>query len=140
MEWFRLTDGSLRSRATNVKLSTCRSIAATESGSPASFLHDSGIYGLRIEAAEDLLDEGARLFDETGRTGNRRARLLLTAQASCCIYLFESVIALSSTRRWTLTGSQPTQTSRPYELTSTSAPSNSENAVCDSPSSPQHSQ
>jgi Family of unknown function (DUF5677) len=52
------------------------------------------IYRLRIQAAEDLLDEGARLFDETGRTGLARSRLLLAAQAARCIHIFEGVIAL----------------------------------------------
>ena len=63
-------------------------------GFASELLRESGIYGLRIGAAEDLLDEGARLFDETGRTENSRARLLLTAQAARCIHIFESVIAL----------------------------------------------
>jgi hypothetical protein len=63
-------------------------------GFASELLREREIYGLRFEAAEDLLDEGARLFDETGRTENRRARLLLTAQAARCIHIFESVIAL----------------------------------------------
>jgi uncharacterized protein DUF5677 len=57
-------------------------------------LQDSGIYRLRIEAAEDLLDEGARMVDETGRAALAGARLLLAAQATRCIHIFESVIAL----------------------------------------------
>jgi|NGEPerStandDraft_6_1074524.scaffolds.fasta_scaffold206093_2 hypothetical protein len=57
-------------------------------------MREWGIYRLRIEAAEDLLDEGARLFDETGRTGLARSKLLLAAQAARCIHIFESVIAL----------------------------------------------
>jgi hypothetical protein len=57
-------------------------------------MRDWGIYRLRIQAAEDLLDEGARLFDETGRTGLAASRLLLAAQAARCIHIFEGVIAL----------------------------------------------
>jgi hypothetical protein len=57
-------------------------------------MREWGIYRLRIETAEDLLDEGARLFDETGRTGLARSKLLLAAQAARCIHIFESVIAL----------------------------------------------
>jgi hypothetical protein len=57
-------------------------------------MREWGIYRLRIQAAEDLLDEGARLFDETGRTELARSKLLLAAQAARCIHIFESVIGL----------------------------------------------
>jgi Family of unknown function (DUF5677) len=57
-------------------------------------MREWGIYRLRIQAAENLLDEGARLFDETGRTGLARSKLLLAAQAARCIHILESVIAL----------------------------------------------
>jgi hypothetical protein len=54
----------------------------------------AGIYRLRIAAAEDLLDEGARMVDETGRERIAGARLLLVVQATRAIHIFESVIAL----------------------------------------------
>jgi hypothetical protein len=57
-------------------------------------LSESGIYRLRIEAAEDVLDEGARLVDETGRTRIGGARLLLAVQATRAVHIFESIIAL----------------------------------------------
>jgi uncharacterized protein YecA (UPF0149 family) len=57
-------------------------------------MQDWGIYRLRIEAAEDLLDEGVRMVDETGRTALARSKLLLAAQATRCVHIFESVIAL----------------------------------------------
>jgi Family of unknown function (DUF5677) len=57
-------------------------------------MREWGIYRLRIEAAEDLLDEGARLFDETGRTSLAGTKLLLAAQMARCIHIFESVVAL----------------------------------------------
>lgn len=57
-------------------------------------MQDWGIYRLRIEAAEDLLDEGARMVDETARTALARSKLLLAAQATRCVHIFESVIAL----------------------------------------------
>jgi len=52
------------------------------------------LYSRRIEAAKDLLDEGARLLDETGRTSVRGERLLLVVQTTRAIHIFESVIAL----------------------------------------------
>ena len=57
-------------------------------------LAEQGIYRLRIEAAEDLLDEGARMVDETGRAKVGGARLLLVVQATRATHIFESVIAL----------------------------------------------
>jgi Family of unknown function (DUF5677) len=57
-------------------------------------MREWGIYRLRIEAAEDLLDEGARMVDETGRTSVAGARFLLAAQAARCVHIFESVVAL----------------------------------------------
>jgi hypothetical protein len=57
-------------------------------------LREQGIYRLRLAAAEDLLDEGARFVDETGRTSLSGAKLLLTAQATRSTHIFESVIAL----------------------------------------------
>ena len=57
-------------------------------------LAEHGIYRLRMEAAEDLLDEGARMVDETGRESIRGARLLLVVQATRAAHIFESVIAL----------------------------------------------
>jgi Family of unknown function (DUF5677) len=57
-------------------------------------MREWGIYRLRIDAAQDLLDEGARMVDETGRTNLAQVRLLLAAQATRCVHIFESVIAL----------------------------------------------
>ena len=57
-------------------------------------LGEQGIYRLRIAAAEDLLDEGARIVDETGRERVGGARQLLVVQATRAIHIFESVIAL----------------------------------------------
>jgi hypothetical protein len=57
-------------------------------------LEEQGIYRLRIAAAEDLLDEGARMVDETGRESVGGARLLLVVQATRATHIFESVIAL----------------------------------------------
>src|SRR5690349_8978263 len=63
-------------------------------GFGATLLGDQRIYRLRIAAGEDLLDEGARLLDETGREPVGGARLLLVVQATRAIHIFESVIAL----------------------------------------------
>jgi hypothetical protein len=57
-------------------------------------LAESGIYRLRIAAAEDMLDEGARLVDETGRQPLGGAKMLLAVQATRATHIFESVIAL----------------------------------------------
>jgi hypothetical protein len=57
-------------------------------------LAEQQIYRLRIAAAEDLLDEGARMVDETGRERIGGARLLLVVQATRAIHIFESVVAL----------------------------------------------
>jgi hypothetical protein len=57
-------------------------------------LAEQGIYRLRIAAAEDLLDEGARLVDETGRERLGGVKLLLAVQATRATHIFESVIAL----------------------------------------------
>jgi len=57
-------------------------------------LADRGLYHLRIAAAENLLDEGARLVDETGRRPLRRGKLLLAVQATRATHIFESVIVL----------------------------------------------
>lgn len=57
-------------------------------------LREQGIYRLRIAAAEDLLDEGARFVDETGRAPLSGAKLLLAVQATRATHIFESVIAL----------------------------------------------
>jgi hypothetical protein len=57
-------------------------------------LAEHGINRLRIAAAEDLLDEGARLVDETGREPVSGARMLLVVQATRATHIFESVIAL----------------------------------------------
>jgi hypothetical protein len=63
-------------------------------GFAQTLLAEHGIYRLRIEAAENLLDEGARLVDETGRKRIRGAGLLLVVQATRAAHIFESVIAL----------------------------------------------
>ncbi len=65
-----------------------------EVGFAEVLLAEQGIYRLRIAAAEDLLDEGARLVDETGRAPLHGAKLLLTVQATRATHIFESVIAL----------------------------------------------
>jgi hypothetical protein len=57
-------------------------------------LAEHGIYRLRIAAAEDVLEEGARMVDETGRESVAGARLLLVVQATRATHIFESVIAL----------------------------------------------
>src|SRR4051794_8483536 len=57
-------------------------------------LAEQGIYRLRIAAAEDLLDEGASVVDQTAREGLGGARLLLIVQATRATHIFESVIAL----------------------------------------------
>jgi hypothetical protein len=63
-------------------------------GFAETLLRERGINRLRIAAAEDLLDEGARLVDETGRERLSGAKLLLAVQATRAIDIFESVIAL----------------------------------------------
>jgi SEC-C motif len=63
-------------------------------GFAAILIPDSGINRLRFSACEDLLDEGARLVDETGRTPIGGAKLLLAVQATRATHSFESVIAL----------------------------------------------
>ena len=63
-------------------------------GFAAILIPDSGINRLRFSACEDLLDEGARLVDETGRTGIGGIKLLLAVQATRATHSFESVIAL----------------------------------------------
>jgi Family of unknown function (DUF5677) len=63
-------------------------------GGAEILLREQGIHRIRIEAAEDLLDEGARMLDDTGRTGLAGARFLLAAQLARCVHIFESVIAL----------------------------------------------
>jgi hypothetical protein len=63
-------------------------------GFAAQLIPDSGINRLRFSACEDLLDEGARLVDETGRAPIGGAKLLLAVQATRATHSFESVIAL----------------------------------------------
>lgn len=63
-------------------------------GFAAILIADSGITRLRFSACEDLLDEGARLVDETGRTPIGGIELLLAVQATRATHSFESVIAL----------------------------------------------
>ena len=63
-------------------------------GCAAQLIPDSGINRLRFSACEDLLDEGARLVDETGRTPIGGVKLLLAVQATRATHSFESVIAL----------------------------------------------
>jgi hypothetical protein len=63
-------------------------------GFAANLIPDSGINQLRFSACEDLLDEGARLVDETGRTPVGGVKLLLAVQATRATHSFESVIAL----------------------------------------------
>lgn len=57
-------------------------------------IEERGINRLRIGAAEDLLDEGARLIDETGRDSVAGARVLVVVQATRATHIFEAVIAL----------------------------------------------
>jgi hypothetical protein len=68
-------------------------------GFAAAILPDSGINRLRFSACEDLLDAGARLVDETGRTPISGAKLLLAVQAARATHSFESVIALCTIGR-----------------------------------------
>jgi hypothetical protein len=63
-------------------------------GFAALLIPDSGINRLRFSSCEDLLDEGARLVDETGRTGIAGMKLLLAVQATRATQSFESVIQL----------------------------------------------
>jgi hypothetical protein len=63
-------------------------------GFAAALIPDSGINGLRFSACEDLLDEGRRLVDETGRSPISGAKRLLAVQAARATHSFESVIAL----------------------------------------------
>jgi hypothetical protein len=63
-------------------------------GFAAQLIPDSGINRLRFSACEDLLDEGARLVDETGRTPIGGVKRLLAVQATRATHSFESVIAL----------------------------------------------
>ena len=63
-------------------------------GVAAQLVPDSGINRLRFATCEDLLDDGAHLVDETGRTPIGGAKLLLAVQATRATHSFESVIAL----------------------------------------------
>jgi hypothetical protein len=63
-------------------------------GFAADLIPHSGINRLRFSACEDLLDEGARLVDETGRTQLAGMKLLLAVQAARATHSLESVIAL----------------------------------------------
>jgi hypothetical protein len=63
-------------------------------GFAALLTPDSGINRLRFSSCEDLLDEGARLVDETGRTSIAGMKLLLAVQATRATHSFESVIQL----------------------------------------------
>ena len=63
-------------------------------GFGAQLIPERGINRLRFSAAEDLLDEGARLVDETGRESIGGARRLLAVQATRATHTLESVIAL----------------------------------------------
>jgi hypothetical protein len=63
-------------------------------GFAAHLIPDSGINRLRFSSSEDLVDEGARLVDETGRTPIGGMKLLLAVQATRATHSFESVIAL----------------------------------------------
>jgi hypothetical protein len=62
-------------------------------------LAEQGIYRLRVSAAEDVLDEGARFIDETGRQPVGGARLLLVVQGTRAVHILESVIALCRSGR-----------------------------------------
>jgi hypothetical protein len=63
-------------------------------GFAANLIPDSGINRLRFSSCEDLLDEGARMVDETGRSSIGGAKLLLAVQATRATHSFESVISL----------------------------------------------
>jgi hypothetical protein len=63
-------------------------------GFAADLIPHSGINGLRFSACADLLDEGARLVDEAGRTQLGGMRLLLAVQVTRATHSLESVIAL----------------------------------------------
>jgi hypothetical protein len=63
-------------------------------GFAANLIPDSGINRLRYSSCEELLDEGARMVDETGRTSISGVNLLLAVQATRATHSFESVIAL----------------------------------------------
>lgn len=68
-------------------------------GFAQALLAEQGVNRLRIAAAEDLLDEGARLVDETGRERLGGVKLLLAVQATRATHIFESVIALCQNGR-----------------------------------------
>lgn len=68
-------------------------------GLAALLIKDSGINRLRFSSCEDLLDAGAKLVDETGRTPIGGMKLLLTVQATRATHSFESVIALCTIGR-----------------------------------------
>jgi hypothetical protein len=63
-------------------------------GFAPQLIADSGINRLRFSSCEDLLDEGARLVDETGRTPVGVVKLVLAVQATRATHSFESVIIL----------------------------------------------
>jgi len=63
-------------------------------GAAAALLPDSGINRLRFSSAQDLLDEGAKLVDETGRARLTGAKLLLAVQGVRATHIFESVVGL----------------------------------------------
>lgn len=63
-------------------------------GFAAVLIEDSGINRLRFSSCEDLLDEGAKLVDETGLTPIGGMKLLLMVQATRATHSFESVIVL----------------------------------------------
>lgn len=63
-------------------------------GGAEQFILSTGLNRLRFAAAEDLLDLGAEVVDETGRGRLSGARLILAVQATRATHLFESVVAL----------------------------------------------
>lgn len=63
-------------------------------GLAAQLMSHTGINALRFAGAEELLEHGAALIDETGRGRLRGGRLVLTVQATRATHTFEAVIAL----------------------------------------------
>jgi hypothetical protein len=65
-----------------------------EVGFAGLLILDNPLNRLRFEVAEDLLDLGAELVDETGRQRLSGAHLLLAVQITRATHIFEGVIAL----------------------------------------------
>ena len=63
-------------------------------GFASVLLEESGLNRLRFATAQKLLDEGARLVGEAGRTPLQKAPMLLAAQAARATHIFEAVFAL----------------------------------------------